>query len=433
MEKVEDNTRQPIKPAMESGHEGLGPDKANAPVPEGIEPVADGLETVPNGVDELDTMFSAEPDEAVEESFPETVETESLPSSGAKGAEIQSDTKDKGKDGPRHEGGSKTLVNDDGRDLLGDVPPEGLCYNDGDNVDGKIISSTGSGIFHGYAITRQGGRSENQDSFGACKTRRGFLMIVCDGMGGGPGGKTASMRACQKITDIVNSNTLPKRVGKSDDDVLNFALYFANYDLRQYVKDHPELSGMGTTCVLLLVTRNKAIVKHVGDSRLYQIRDGRKVYRTTDHSLVYELLKRHALKDEEEARLSPQSNVITSALGTGKAIPHIETEELPYKKGDRFLLSTDGVHGAMPEGELLDTISQPLIAKNRNSETDGLRYIMQGLADKLDSIGKAKGGRYDNLTGIMVVMDRNSAMPVKVWQKIKDTIAKLKIFGRPIK
>lgn len=396
MKKVDDNILQTVgpegggTPPAEAEHS-AGTEKAVAP--DGIEPVA--KET-------------------------EDFDAATLPEADSTGEEQQ-------------EKPSKTLQNVDGSDLADSVPPAGLCSDDPENDDGKLISSGDSRLFHGYAITRQGGRPDNQDSYRACKTRLGYLFIVCDGMGGGPGGKTASSRACQKIVEIVNSPTLPGRVGKGVGDILDFALDFANYDLRQYVQSHPELTGMGTTCVLLLVTKNKAFVKHAGDSRLYQIRGGRKVYRTTDHSLVQELLKRHALKNEEQARQSSQANVITSALGTSRTIPHKESVELPFKKGDRFLLSTDGLHGVLPEPELLDALGQPLATKKRDNETEGPRHIMQGLADKIDSIGKGRGGHYDNMTGIIIVMDKDSAMRPTMWQVTSDKLSKLKTFIKLLK
>lgn len=303
--------------------------------------------------------------------------------------------------------------------------PINICSKDGDNADGLLVLCPEPTLFKGYAITRQGGRPENQDSFIIGKTRLGYLLVVCDGMGGGPGGKTASQMACNIIFNTVNTSPskLPASIKKSENSILNFALEFANYNIKQYAQEHPSLKGMGTTCALVLITRNKAFVKHVGDSRVYQLRGVCKVYRTTDHSYVFELLKQHALKTEEQARLSPQVNVITSALGISREIPHIESQELAYKKGDRFLITTDGIHGIMPEKELLEDICQPV---KDGKEAEGLRHIMRQLADKVDSIGIGKGNKYDNLTGVLIEMDTDSALNVPIIQNVKDKIIKMK-------
>lgn len=396
MKKVDDNILQTTNPESD----GTSPVDTEPNVSPEHEAVPDGIEPVAKETEDFDARTLPETDSADEE---------------------------------QQEKPSKTLQNVGGSDLVDSVPPVGLCSDDPENGDGKLIGSGDSRLFHGYAITRPGGRPDNQDNYMAYKTRLGYLFVVCDGMGGGPGGKTASSRACQKIVEIVNSPTLPGRVGKGVGDILDFALDFANYDLRQYVQSHPELTGMGTTCVLLLITKNKAFVKHAGDSRLYQIRGSRKVYRTTDHSLVQELLKRHALKDEEQARQSSQVNVITSALGISQLIPHKESAELPFKKGDRFLLSTDGLHGVLPEPELLDALSQHIVTKKRDNETEGLRHVMQGLANKLDSIGERRRDHYDNMTGIMIVMDEDSAMRPTIRQVVKDKLSKLKIFTKFLK
>lgn len=340
-------------------------------------------------------------------------------------------TTNKKEQGLMHEGDDKkkestpTLIGD--ASLL-EAPidtPINICSKDGDNADGLLVLCPKPSRFKGYVITRQGGRLENQDSFIIGKTRLGYLLVVCDGMGGGPGGKTASQMACNIIFNTVNTSPLklPANIKKSENSILNFALEFANYNIKQYAQEHPSLKGMGTTCALVLITRNKAFVKHVDDSRVYQLRGMRKVYRTTDHSYVFELLKQHALKTEEQARLSTQANIITSALGISREIPHIESQELAYKKGDRFLITTDGIHGTMPEKRLLEDVCLPV---KDGKEEEGLRHIMRQLADKVDSIGIGKGNKYDNLTGVLIEMATDSALNAPLIQNVKDKIIKMK-------
>ena len=100
---------------------------------------------------------------------------------------------------------------------------------------------------------------------------------------------------------------------------------------------------MGSTCTVLLINDTSAIVAHVGDSRVYQIRGRNKIFRTFDHSMVFDLVKQKVIT-EEQARLSAQSNVITRALGIKPDI-EVDVVELPYDAGDRFILTTDGIHG----------------------------------------------------------------------------------------
>lgn len=90
-----------------------------------------------------------------------------------------------------------------------------------------------------------------------------------------------------------------------------------------------------------------ATIAHVGDSRVYQFRGRTKIFRTFDHSMVFDLVKQKVIT-EEQARLSAQSNVITRALGI-KPDLEVEILERPFEAGDRFLLCTDGIHGSIEE------------------------------------------------------------------------------------
>lgn len=120
----------------------------------------------------------------------------------------------------------------------------------------------------GFAESRIGGRSENQDSYGSSDTPYGFVVTVCDGMGGGPGGKTASSIA---VNEIINGI----KEGNQDDTATNIiikAIRRANLAIIDKGLESPSLRGMGSTCTVLLINKESAIVAHVGDSRVYQLR-----------------------------------------------------------------------------------------------------------------------------------------------------------------
>ena len=198
----------------------------------------------------------------------------------------------------------------------------------------------------GVASSMQGGRTENQDDWGFADTPLGFVLVVCDGMGGGPGGKTASYLAKNEFVAALqacNSQSSPV-------DAVKMAVSRANDALYRKMDETPSLRGMGSTLVAVLISPKSAIVVHLGDSRCYRISNKRIAFRTGDHSLVGELVRSKALT-EEQARTSPQSNVIMRGLGnTSNHVPEIE--EIPYRKGDRFFLCTDGVWGIMPHDQL---------------------------------------------------------------------------------
>ncbi|MDE6393329.1 MAG: protein phosphatase 2C domain-containing protein [Muribaculaceae bacterium] len=227
-----------------------------------------------------------------------------------------------------------------------------------------------------------GGRSENQDSYGMSETRLGMLVVVCDGMGGGPAGKTASTIATQAILDFVSGSP----VDRDPVSVLEDAGVAANEAVMAAVAADPALKGMGTTCVCVLICKGKAFVMHIGDSRCYLLRDGKAVFRTADHSYVGELVRRGTMS-EEEARNSRYSNVITRAVGTGpEVIPEVDV--VACRPGDRFALMTDGIWGAMPEPQLVVLLCSA--GEPPELVTDVVR--------RTDSIGVASGGGHDNLT-----------------------------------
>ena len=263
----------------------------------------------------------------------------------------------------------------------------------------------------GVIDSRIGGRSENQDGYGYRDTSIGTIIVVCDGMGGMQGGRYASALA---VNSIIHSFDM---ASKKEDvkEVLRRAIEKANNDILCAGAENPELYGMGTTVTALLLNQKCATIAHVGDSRIYQLRGKRKHYRTFDHSMVFEMV-RNGVLTEEQARISNQSNIIMRALGVSAEV-NPDICELPYEKGDRFLLCSDGFWGSMPEPELLKKLTQ-------KSE---IGHIISTTADQVDSIGHAKGGNHDNLTAAMVEVGCNSIMKEKMSKRVKIIITILAV------
>ncbi len=233
---------------------------------------------------------------------------------------------------------------------------------------------------------RIGGRTEQQDAAGSLVTRYGLLVLVCDGMGGARGGSTASRMAVDLILRGVQQSAEPNGATA----LLN-AIREANRELFQRSQHDASLRGMGTTVTALLLQETHATLAHAGDSRIYQLRKGKVVFRTTDHSKVFELVKRGIL-NEEQARLSEDANVILRALGIK---PDVEVElqdPQPYQPGDRFLLCTDGVSGAVPEELFLGWLASD----------DPVERLVTQLVDRVDEYGFRQGGDHDNLTAALV-------------------------------
>ena len=261
----------------------------------------------------------------------------------------------------------------------------------------------------GFANSMQGGRPENQDDFGFAETPLGFALVVCDGMGGGPGGKTASYIAKNEFLSTLmqcNAQTPPATA-------LRMAVSRANDAMEEKMNQVSELRGMGSTLVAVLISRQSAFIAHLGDSRCYQLRGRRVRYRTDDHSLVGDLVRGKVLT-EEQARVSPQSNVITRGLGNTSN--HVaDVVEVPYRKGDCFVLCTDGVWGSMRHEDLLQRLTsvQDIASKVGN------------LSAEVDRIGFAAGGHHDNHTLAIIETKTDSILKEKMSKQVKILLATL--------
>ena len=237
-----------------------------------------------------------------------------------------------------------------------------------------------------------GGRTENQDCYKYSETSLGLLSVVCDGMGGMNGGRVAAEIAVSKIfEEISSSHTDNPKV------LINSAILKANATIFAESRNKPSLFGMGTTAVVLTINENNAICFHIGDSRIYQFRKGKILFRTFDHSKVFEQV-RLGILTEEEARVSPESNIITRALGTRLNVEITISEELSYNKGDRFFLCTDGIWGAIPETQLTEmaTMDKPI------------EEVVKHMTAFVDQMGMEQGGMHDNMTAVIIEMQNKS-------------------------
>lgn len=262
-------------------------------------------------------------------------------------------------------------------------------------------------LFLNNVVSCIGGREENQDSCSISETRRGLLVIVCDGMGGMTGGAIASAEAVKVIRDYVSKPVSEDDIEDDNKSTLIQAVSSANAALLAIQENNPGLRGMGTTVTALLINEEKATVAYVGDSRIYQIRKGRKIFRTFDHSMVFEMVKKKIIT-EEQARLSAQSNIILRAVGL-KPDLDVDAFDLPYDKGDLFLLCTDGVWGTMSEKDLI----------KRVSERQHPKVVTETLAMNIHNDALRAGGKHDNLTAALVKTTKDSKLRSKMEDKIK--------------
>jgi serine/threonine protein phosphatase PrpC len=232
-------------------------------------------------------------------------------------------------------------------------------------------------------------RDRNEDAFLINDELQ--LYVVADGMGGHAGGEYASGLAVNTVEEILTGMELPTDYTDGQDDPvetvksrLNEAVRLAGLRIHDWASSHPEYLGMGTTVVVLLVHEGNAYMAHVGDSRIYRIRDGSIEQVTEDHSLVAQSI-REGLLTEEQAKFHRMRNVITRALGFDREV-EVDVQVQAVRRGDRFLLCSDGLSGKLDDSEMLQLIE-------RNGPQEASRQLV-GLAC-------ARGGE-DNITTIVV-------------------------------
>jgi len=182
-------------------------------------------------------------------------------------------------------------------------------------------------------------RSSNQDSGYAGVN----LFVVADGMGGHAGGDIASALATQLVAQVDDAyQDADLAVG-----TLLEAMQSANEKLTATVKEYAYLAGMGTTMDSLIFTGTKASIAHIGDSRVYLLRDGVMNQITKDHTFVQTLVDSGRIT-EEEALIHPRRNVLMRVLGDASDEPQFDVYPIDVLPGDRFLLCSDGLCGVVP-------------------------------------------------------------------------------------
>ena len=224
-------------------------------------------------------------------------------------------------------------------------------------------------------------RKQNEDAAWFDEDRAVFA--VADGMGGHLAGEVASRMAIEAVQRMARENACPGIAA------LRETVASAHETILAHAQDHIECAGMGTTLSVLWLGVNYAYIAHVGDSRIYRLREGSLTQITQDHSLVEELV-RAGLITREQARTHPRRNIITRALGThGENEPDLLVTDV--QDGDLFLLCTDGLTGMVTDAQ----IERILLESDMEAAADAL------LAAALDA-----GGR-DNVT--LILCERRGA------------------------
>ncbi|MBA1333792.1 MAG: Protein serine/threonine phosphatase PrpC, regulation of stationary phase [Firmicutes bacterium] len=228
-------------------------------------------------------------------------------------------------------------------------------------------------------------RSTNQDYYLVENGSKYGLYIVADGMGGHNGGEVASRASVLFVKDFIEQAWDKDEYAADRPGLVKDALAAANRAVFNLAAKDEQLRGMGTTLSMAFIVDRMLYTGHIGDSRIYLLRDSQLIKLTEDHSLVAELIKNGSITPEEGDN-HPQKNIITRALGTGIDIES-DLSEREMQDGDTILLCTDGLTNMLSCADILDlclNIGEP-----------------QLLCSRLVAEANNRGGK-DNITVIAV-------------------------------
>lgn len=185
----------------------------------------------------------------------------------------------------------------------------------------------------------------------------GILALIADGMGGHEGGEVASELAVTVVPEHYYQESPSGEEPLDPNAALTDAFRAANERIFTRAAAEPALTGMGTTCTALAVRAGLAWCAHVGDSRVYLVRDRTVYCMTQDHSATMALVSQ-GLISLAEARYHHDRNVILRAMGTHAELEVTTwTDPFPVRTGDCFLLTSDGLHDAVSDEEIADVCS----------------------------------------------------------------------------
>jgi PPM family protein phosphatase len=231
-------------------------------------------------------------------------------------------------------------------------------------------------------------RANNEDNYGF-DSRYG-IFVVCDGMGGQAAGEVASKMGVDVVLEYfrgeAGNGPADGQHRRSGAESLASAIQLANRMIFE-ASQHKGQSGMGSTIVAALVRGNSLVIAHVGDSRIYLLRQGTIQQLTEDHSWVMEQV-RHGYITREQAEKSEMQNIILRALGPQKAV-EAEVEDMVTLPGDVLLMTSDGLTRHVKDEEILAVVQS----------SDDLEQACNALVET----AKERGGD-DNITCLLVKM-----------------------------
>jgi protein phosphatase len=236
-------------------------------------------------------------------------------------------------------------------------------------------------------------RKRNEDFFALVPDRD--LIVLCDGMGGHPGGDLASRMAAEEVeravadqgTSGLGTGNLTEIIALQPFVPLLVGVFSADQALRAYGRKHSQFQGMGTTLAALQEDAGMLCAVHVGDSRVYCFRDGQLVQLTQDHSYVA------TLPESARASFAGIRNILTRAIGVGDEL-EVDFSIAPAEPDEVYLLCTDGLHNFVSEERIAEVLA------TQSDREASLETLIEDAH---------RGGGGDNITVALAWVDRRPA------------------------
>jgi serine/threonine protein phosphatase PrpC len=276
-----------------------------------------------------------------------------------------------------------------------------------------------------YAATDVGRvRDHNEDNY--LVDKKLALFVVADGMGGHAAGEVASALAVRvldeelkKERELIEAHAKGSTTRGTTKEILSLLEYSvqrACARIHEEAKADANKRGMGTTLSALLIAGSHGFIAHVGDSRIYLLREGKIQQVTEDHTVYNELIKRGKLTKDQIEKVA-QKNAITRAVGVYERV-EVDTLTIEVLPGDQFLLASDGLHGYIAHTAELE----PYLG-----DEDGDKATK----DLID-LANRKGGK-DNITAVLVRLGEGEAHDGVRARRLalkRDVLAKMPLFSR---
>ena len=234
----------------------------------------------------------------------------------------------------------------------------------------KVLANTNTGLV----------REQNEDYYYVSDENKvPGLYMLADGMGGYEGGEVASRLAIDAAARYIGNHfDLIEHMKEDILELIEDAMKYANEIVFDVAKNSEDLQSMGTTLEICLIYNNRAYIGHIGDSRIYRIRDKFIRKLTVDHSYVEQLVKDGTIT-KEEAKNHPKKNMLMKALGCSEYVePDIMVKN--FEPGDIIVMTSDGLTNMVDDKTIFETV------KNNFETSDEILIDMANDAGGIDNI-----------------------------------------------